>query len=305
MNQDSIDTDRSIWRDVTKPLQDRTDFIRIACVLEATAPKVGNVHPNASFHDLTYDHFMTAAECTAVSMAPLNGIEELGPATLRAVQQSRRATGTNVNLGIVLLLGPLLASEPSDPLDLNHWQTCVTNLLANLEPRHGGFIATAIANAEAGGMKTSEVDAADPLNIQNVRPGNDQVEPYDIMKAMRQSADRDRIALQYAHGFADLFDRVVPTLRQSVLETRDLLPGIVLAHIRLIAESGDSLIARKGGNEASSHAQRWAKECLDSYGPESIARLDTALRGDNNCRNPGTTADLIAAGLYVCLRSTA
>lgn len=35
---------------------------------------------------------------------------------------------------------------------------------------------------------------------------------------------------------------------------------------------------------------------------QSLAEFDTWLRADGHRRNPGTTADLIAAGLFVLLR---
>ena len=257
--------DRDLWQRVTAPLQDRADFIRAACVLEATAPKVGNVHPNASFDDLTFDHFVTAAECTAEAMTLLDGIETLGPSILQAVNDSCRDTGTNVNLGIVLLLGPLLASEhvrcetKRHDNQLNAWQARVAKLLCELRPSHGGYIAAAISFADAGGMDSKAVEDKDPLNIKNVTVSDHRIVSYDLMQAMRSSADRDRIALQYATGFADLFDNVVPTIRSSVQQTGDLNSGIVHAHIRLIADQGDSLIARKGGLEASNQAKRWAK----------------------------------------------
>ena len=38
-------------------------------------------------------------------------------------------------------------------------------------------------------------------------------------------------------------------------------------------------------------------------GKKAIGELDDWLRGDGNRRNPGTTADLIAAGLFVLLRT--
>jgi triphosphoribosyl-dephospho-CoA synthase len=302
-----VNKDQNLWRRVIEPLHGRADFIRTACVLEATAPKVGNVHPNASFKDLTYDHFVTAAECTSDALADLDDLEKLGPAILHAVENSRQATQTNANLGIVLLLGPLLASEPiregDQHADRDEWRERIEKLLERLSPQHGGFIAAAIAVAGPGGMDTDTVDEANPLNIHHIQIRDRHIEPYDLMHAMRLSAGRDRIALQYAAGFADLFEKVVPTIHRSISQTGDLLSGIVLAHVRLIADSGDSLIARKGGLEASDQAKRWAKICLESYDAESLNQLDNALRGDDNRRNPGTTADLIAAGLYVYLRS--
>jgi triphosphoribosyl-dephospho-CoA synthase len=49
---------------------------------------------------------------------------------------------------------------------------------------------------------------------------------------------------------------------------------------------------------------------LDAGSPKSeeylreLAKLDFWLRSDGNRRNPGTTADLIAAGLFVALRDS-
>jgi triphosphoribosyl-dephospho-CoA synthase len=70
----------------------------------------------------------------------------------------------------------------------------------------------------------------------------------------------------------------------------------------------DSLIARKCGAETAEHSAAWAGRVLDSGRPESeayqeqLADLDFWLRTDGHRRNPGTTADLIAAGLFVALR---
>lgn len=303
----SLSQGSGIWLDVVKSLRDRADFIRAACVLEATAPKVGNVHPSAHFDDLTFDHFVAAAESTAAVMGDLRGVESLGPLIRSAVRASRQANGTNVNLGIILLLGPLLAGEPQSRLERSEkdWLSGIHEILSQMTPSHGGYVASAIAEAQAGGLESPEVSEESSLNLNRVVVDQLTPPPYDLIEAMRVSADRDRIAFQYASGFQDLFETVVPAIRQSVEEVGELLGGIVLAHIRLISESGDSLIARKCGIGESQRVQGLAQRCLESYGPRSIAELDRALRSDGHRHNPGTTADLIAAGLYVCLRSEA
>ncbi|TWT98725.1 triphosphoribosyl-dephospho-CoA synthase [Neorhodopirellula pilleata] len=285
-----------------EPFRSRAESIRIACVLEATAAKVGNVHPGASFDDLAFDDFVKAADCTAEAMGGLRSLDQFGPSILKAIRSTRHATGTNVNLGIVLLLGPLLLGQPdTECAGDGPWRHGVAEALARLTPEHGGYVAAAIVEASAGGMDTSEVDDDDPLNLLNVEATDSTPAPYDLMDAMRRSASRDRIALQYATGFEDLFENVVPTLRRSIDETGDRLDGIVLAHVRLIAAAGDSLIARKCGDDQSRRIQGLARRCLDNYGPDSIAELDRQLRDPGHRFNPGTTADLIAAGLYVCL----
>ena len=297
-----MENNECIFRRVRESLNSRADVVRTACILEATAPKVGNVHPDACFEDLTFDDFVTAADCTAAAMGELRSIDRFGPSILEAIGSTRRATGTNVNLGILLLLGPLLVGQPdrADAGD-DRWRLGIAEALGQMTPEHGGYVAAAIVEANAGGLGTSEVDEDDPLNIANLNADVSVPTPYDLIEAMRRSAHRDRVALQYATGFEDLFENVVPTLRRSVAETGDLLDGIVLAHIRLIAAAGDSLIARKCGIDQSRRIQDLAKKCLDNAGPDSIAELDRQLRDSQHRLNPGTTADLIAAGLYVCL----
>ncbi|WP_404305010.1 triphosphoribosyl-dephospho-CoA synthase [Neorhodopirellula lusitana] len=306
-----------VWQQAIEPLANRADFIRAACVLEATAPKAGNVHPGARFDDLTFDHFVTAADCTARELANLRSLDQLGPSIWSAVQATRSATQTNVNLGIILLLGPLLASEPGDaPSEIPRetpnakattnfsmdWQQRLTDLLDQLTPKQGGWIAQAIAAADAGGMDTSEVDSNNPLDVTQLGITTDQPAPYDIVAAMRAASNRDQIAGMYATGFADLFEVVVPTIHGSVDDAGGLMPGLVLAQIRLLARWGDSLIGRKCGPEKSSEVQQRAAACLKNYSPNAIKHLDDFLRSDRNRLNPGTTADLLAAGLYVCLR---
>ncbi len=303
--------DDSLWTMLAIAAPHRAAAIRMACVLEATAPKVGNVHPAAHFHDLNYSHFVAAADAAADVLSDLCGAVDVGAAIASAVAASVIATGTNVNLGIVLLLAPLVASESTREVTADssiaqrwaNWQSRTSQLLAQLDLQQGAMIASAIADANAGGLSDETLGPDHPLDVTRQHDAS-----YDILEAMRCAASRDRIALQYANGYRDLFDHVVPTLNRWVTQTGDVLSGIVWAHIALIAEAGDSLIGRKCGQAESDRVAGLARECLAAYdrpaqrGP-SIHRLDTALRADGNRLNPGTTADLIAAALYVHLRS--
>ncbi len=301
-----------IWRLLAAATARRAAAIRLACVLEATAPKVGNVHPAAHFHDLNYIHFVAAADAVAEVLGELDGADQVGAAIHASVAASVVATGTNVNLGIVLLLAPLVAAEPN--WDHNRessveqrwstWQSRTAELLDRLDHRQGTLIAAAIAGANAGGLSEESLGTDHPLDVTGKL-----ADSYDIVAAMRLAASRDRIAVQYADGYRDLFQRVVPTVHHWVANTGDLLSGIVWAHIALIAEAGDSLIARKCGQAESDRVAELAGACLavkqerPQQDPSaSIHRLDAALRADGNRLNPGTTADLIAAALYVLLR---
>ena len=55
--------------------------------------------------------------------------------------------------------------------------------------------------------------------------------------------------------------------------------------------------------EVAREASKRAASVLKSdMTPRELARFDRWLRADGHRRNPGTTADLIAACLFVCLR---
>jgi triphosphoribosyl-dephospho-CoA synthase len=73
---------------------------------------------------------------------------------------------------------------------------------------------------------------------------------------------------------------------------------------------GDSLVGRKCGREVELQMQMRAQQAFDRLvtsgwetGEAELADLDFWLRADGNRRNPGATADLIAASLLVALLS--
>jgi len=132
--------------------------------------------------------------------------------------------------------------------------------------------------------------------------------PPHILDAMKLAAERDSIARQYVTRFADVIDQVVPLLTAADRQALPLSQRIVHAHVALLAQSPDTLIARKNGAETAEQSAVMAQRVIDAGPPmqedymQQLANLDFWLRCDGHKRNPGTTADMIAAGLFVCLR---
>src|SRR5215210_922256 len=81
---------------------------QVACLLEVTARKPGNVHRSADFAGTHYLDFLLSAAAIGPS---LDGARTLGVgrAILHAVEATRRVVATNTNLGMILLLSPLAA----------------------------------------------------------------------------------------------------------------------------------------------------------------------------------------------------
>jgi triphosphoribosyl-dephospho-CoA synthase len=123
---------------------------------------------------------------------------------------------------------------------------------------------------------------------------------------MRLAADRDLVARQYANNFADVF-RTADAIAAAAAEL-PLGEAIVRAYLLLLGEQPDTLIARKCGPQIAREASTRAAAvvaALDAGDPDYdrlIADFDFWLRADGHRRNPGTTADIIAAALFVLLR---
>ncbi len=266
-----------------------SQLANIACIWEATARKLGNVHPGASFSDLTYLDFVLSA--TALQHIDSGVFGLVGPAIWLPTSQTQQTIGRNTNLGIILLLAPLAAVTPQ--LRLPDGLNQVLNDLT-VEDAQLAFEAIRLANP--GGLG----DASE----QDVRS-----EPTaTLLEAMKLAADRDLIARQYANNYADVFDLGVPAFTEAFAKYGSVEAAIIACQFAWMAAFPDSLIARKRGLAVAEDVQRRVQHVLSLGGLDTAegrragVELDAYLRSDGNKLNPGTTADLVAACLFVALR---
>jgi triphosphoribosyl-dephospho-CoA synthase len=258
-----------------------------ACVLEVSARKAGNVHPCASFEDAHAVDFLMSAVAIA---GPLDRAraEGVGLAAREAVRATGTVAASNTNLGMILLLTPLVAAEDGElhPAGLGR-------LLDRLTVADSLHVFEAIRLASPGGLgSASDQDVADAPTLP-LRP------------IMRLAADRDLVARQYAEAFVDVFGVGLDALAAWLDRGIGLERAIVGTHLSLIAALGDSLIARKRGPEVSDEARALARSVIESGWPSRLDEFDAFdawLRADGHARNPGATADLTAAVIHVGLR---
>jgi triphosphoribosyl-dephospho-CoA synthase len=129
-----------------------------------------------------------------------------------------------------------------------------------------------------------------------------------LREVMALAAGRDLVARQYAGGYAEVFDDGVPALAAGLEAIGSVEGAIIGAHLHLMAQHPDTLIARKRGRAEAEEAARRARRVLESGWPRepagvaALADLDAWLRAEGRQRNPGTTADLLTACLLVLLR---
>lgn len=264
--------------------------VRAACILEAAARKPGNVHPQAAFADLCFDDFVHSADVIAPILAR-TGELGVGAAVLEAVAAIRQCVGKNTNLGIVLLMAPLAAVPDGTPL-----VDGIAPVLRGLTVHDAQLVYRAIRTANPGGLGTA------PQADVSTEPA------ISLLEAMRLAADRDSVAAQYAANFRLVLQFGVPKLATAPDFRQNWEQAIVRLHLELLAECPDTLIARKCGRATAEQASAAARDVLAAGWPESaagqrrIAEFDRWLRADGNRRNPGTTADLVAASLLAAFR---
>jgi triphosphoribosyl-dephospho-CoA synthase len=273
---------------------------QVACLLEVSAPKPGNVSPGRHFADLRYEDFLVSAVAIGEPLAGA-GTRPLGATIRLAIEATARWTRSNTNLGIVLLLAPLAkAALKGDPRPHFDFRNTVARVLDETDAQDARDVYAAIRLASPGGLGRAESQdvAADPT--------------VSLLDTMRLAAHRDGVAREYATAFETTFGIGVPVLEQA---RRDGLPwddAVVETFLKLLAHAPDTHIARRGGDAIAKAASDEAQRALEAGGVRSAAgrraidEMERILRtapgsGKPNVANPGTSADLTAAAIFVVL----
>ncbi len=267
---------------------------QLACVLEVSAEKPGNITPSHAFGDTSFEDMLRSAIALGPELARAGG-RGVGETVLAVVRGSRRAARANTNLGIALLLAPIARAALDPALAGVPLRARVAAVLRAFTLDDARAAYAAIRLAEPGGL-----DA--PVD-HDVR-----AEPaITLHEAMARAAGRDRIASEYASDFAVTFTVGVPALTAARAQGPGERDAIVELHLRLLAAVPDTLIARKRGPQVAQEVSARAAEVLaaggvrTAPGRSALAAFDASLRDRPNALNPGTTADLVAATLFVTL----
>lgn len=263
---------------------------QMAAVLEVSAPKPGNVSRYHDFGDTSFEDFLLSATVLGLALRDVESIG-VGPLIERAVTETKRWVHTNTNLGIVLLFAPLACAAARSGGSL---RGRLARVLASLTVDDARTAYAAIRHAAPGGL------GAVPEQDVNAEP------TVTLREAMALAADHDAISREYVTDYATTFETTVPVLRRA-RRNASWPAAITETFLTLLAAQSDSLIARKAGIATARAVSREAATVLACGDPDSperstaIARLDQRLRSAGNSLNPGTTADLVAAAIFVRL----
>ena len=274
---------------------------QIASALEVSGyPKPGNVHRTRDYDDMVFEDFVISGivigdtireACSDVDVEnPL-----LGKYILQAVAETDRWIKNNTNLGIVMMTTPIaVAAAISDNFD--EIRQNVVKLMANTSVDDACDLYDAINIADAGGMgDQDEYDVASDNAKQELRDNNQTM--YDVLKI---SAPWDMLAREMTSDMPAVFELGYPTYHE-LKEKKSLNDACVLTFLTILSQVPDTLISRKYGSDEALKISMMTRDLLklkdsDDFS-ERLQEFDDYLY--DNGYNPGTTADLTAASIFV------
>lgn len=261
---------------------------REACEAELQAFKPGNVSVHSEGHDMTVQDFRISATVSAPHLC--DPALSLGERIYHAVAATRAAVGCNTNLGIVLLVAPLLLACESAGAGRS-LRDNVNRVLENTTRDDADWVYQAIRLAAPGGLGESA--------RQDVRA----TPTVTLLEAMRLAETRDRIAWQYVHGYADVFELAIPRYYKGLRAWGIEAWAVVGVFTELLSAIPDSHIERQFGTRHTA----WVQDRMTKLGwllfratePERLMHrlreMDAEFKSAGI--NPGTTADLTVACL--------
>jgi triphosphoribosyl-dephospho-CoA synthase len=253
---------------------------QLAMMLEVCAgPKPGNVDRCHDYEDTRLEHFLASA---LFARPAFEGAERgeagIGELILDAVRLTNCHSGGNTHFGAFILLFPLV---------------CGGGIAGACEAVRATTVGDALAFYEAFGEtqvrmpEEDELDVNDPAALDAIRERG--LTLYDIMA---HSARQDMVAREWTNGFA-LTRRAADLLMEEGCGRR----SIVRAYLRLLSEEADTFVAKKHGAAIAERTMTHAREVL--AGKRDLEEFDRECLLDGI--NPGSTADVIIAGIYVAL----
>ena len=269
---------------------DLTTLVYDCFICDINALKPGNVGRHGAGHGMDCADFIKSAQ--VVTPILCNRRLGLGKRILSSVEATLGAVHCNTNLGMVLLIAPIIRvfEQLVSPGD---FQDLIKPTLMSLEQQEAQDIFAAIRLANPGGLgKVDKYDVNSPLDI-------------DIYSAMDAAKEWDLIALQYANGYREIVNLGIKCLQNYHNRWNSVEWAVVACYLMYMVSFPDSHIRRKHGIETAEQVRKktipvW--ERFADYDNPGDARgvltmFDKELKESEI--NPGTCADLTVASLLL------
>jgi triphosphoribosyl-dephospho-CoA synthase len=266
------------------------DNAQLALLLEvAGTPKPGNVDRHREYDDLRFEHFLAGSVGAGAGLRAAESDMALGTAFERSVAGMSDQRGGNTQFGCLLLLVPLVRSAANGQLSPTGVRdVCEATTVADACEFYRAFEHVPVAVG----------DPPADLDVPDVRRGADAVAAVrerglTLWRLMELSAPTDANAREWTEGFPRVFAAAEAVLADDGPAT----DRAARAFLRLLAEAPDTLVTVQHGERVAREVRERAAAVADDL--DAAEALAEEFVADEI--NPGTTADLTAAALFVAL----
>lgn len=269
---------------------------QLALLLEVSAyPKPGNVSRTHDFKDTRYEHFLASSVAVyPVLREAAVRSEGVGELVRKGVEESIKwQSGGNTHFGALLLLIPLaMAAGACESFDMGEIERKAKEVMLNTNVDDAVEVYRAFPKAKVK-VRTDvpELDVMDENSLKEIK--EKKLSLYEILTI---SASYDLISRELVRGFEKTFGYA--SLLMDFATKRSINDAIAHAYLRFLSEEEDTFVKMKFGTEKSKYVLERAKEIVNSgYVRKEIEEFNEVLIREGI--NPGSTADIIAAALFV------
>jgi triphosphoribosyl-dephospho-CoA synthase len=275
----------------------------LALLLElAGTPKPGNVDRRREYPELRFEHFLAGAVGAREGLELAAEGTAVGQAFEQAVAGMAGQQGGNTQFGCLLLIIPLMRARVERTLTPQGAKDVVAETtVKDAANFYRAFDHVDVAVREPGDERVADEQSPEPADIDpslDVRRGLSAVpavreRDLTLLDVMRESAAHDGNAREWTQGFPRTFE-----VATRIHEDEGPAPDrVARAFIEQLARAPDSLVATQHGSAAAEQVRTRATAVDGDLDAAEQLAEELVAEGIN----PGTTADIVAAGTYVAL----
>ena len=260
----------------------------------SSSPKPGNVDRCHDFSDIGFHHFLASAVSSyPVFRKAAQGLGRPGSLILEGVQAWKDwNVSSNTHFGSLVLMIPIALAAGTASRQGGDLESDLPEILEKTTVQDAVDFYRAF---ELAGARVTEVELFSLMD-----PGSENAlcqSEKPLLELMRLSMGHDIVAREWATNYRRSFLLAERLAEQT--EKFGLNDGVVRTFLEALAEVPDSLISAKFGPEKARQVSRQAAQALADSTLEKARQMDCDLLEKDI--NPGSTADLIAASLFISL----
>ncbi len=271
---------------------------QLAMLLEVSAtPKPGNIDRDHNYTDTRFEHFLASAVGVYPVLEKAARSNSGAGALIReaVLESSRWQKGGNTHFGAFLLLIPLVMAAGRCE-NTKCLKEQVQMVVRETTAEDAIELYRAFSEAKVKVKPVDDLDLSDAASFGKIKERG-----LTLFNLMEISSGYDMLAGEWTNGFKKTFESAASI--QNKVKKYGINDAVVLTFMELLSKNRDTFIQTKFDDKKAEEVSLRTKEILQKRDLDKI--MDEIHSFDEELLrkgiNPGSTADIIIAGLFVSL----